>query len=107
MISLLLAAALSQTPAPAPVAAVAPMPATAPVAAMPPSPAVAVEGKDAQKTADNDPRAGCVARTGSRIRRHDKANCDNGRSISAEDIERAGGQIAPYAAPAVPAAAGN
>lgn len=107
MISLLLAAVLSQTPASAPIAAVAPTPAAAPVAAMAPAPAVAVDGKDAKKSAKNDERIGCVERTGSRIRRHDKANCDNGRSISAEDIERAGGQIAPYAAPAVPAAAGN
>ena len=116
MISLLLAAALSQTPAAvvqptpasataAPAAAMAP--AAVPVAAMVPAPAIAVDGKDAKKSAKNDERTGCVERTGSRIRRHDKANCDNGRSISAEDIERAGGQLAPYAAPAVPAAAGN
>ena len=106
MISLLLAAALSQTPA----AVVQPTPApatAAPAAAMAPAPDVAVDGKDAKKSAKNDERTGCVERTGSRIRRHDKANCDNGRSISAEDIERAGGQLAPYAAPAVPAAAGN
>ena len=120
MISLLLAAALSQAPAPTPIAAIAPAPAQAaaapaaamapaavPVAAMVPAPAIAGDGKDAKKSAKNDERTGCVERTGSRIRRHDKANCDNGRSISAEDIERAGGQLAPYAAPAVPAAAGN
>lgn len=107
MISLLLAAALSQTPVSTPIAAVAPPHAAAPITAIAPTPAVAADGKDAKKSAKNDERLGCVERTGSRIRRHDKANCDNGRSISAEDIERAGGQIAPYAAPAVPAAAGN
>jgi hypothetical protein len=107
MISLLLATALSQAPAPTPIAAIAPAPAAAPVAVIAPAQAVAVDGEDAKKSAKNDERTGCVERTGSRIRRHDKANCDNGRSISAEDIERAGGQLAPYAAPAVPAAAGN
>ena len=111
MISLLLAAALRQAPAaavqPTPIAAIAPAPAAAPVAVIAPAQAVAVDGEDAKKSAKNDERTGCVERTGSRIRRHDKANCDNGRSISAEDIERAGGHLAPYAAPAVPAAAGN
>ena len=118
MISLLLAAALSQAPvaavqaapaqaAAAPITAIAPAPAAASVAAIEPAPAIAVNGEEAKKSAKNDERIGCVERTGSRIRRHDKANCDNGRSISGEDIERAGGQLAPYAAPAVPAAAGN
>jgi hypothetical protein len=114
MYFLLLAAALSQAPA-APVQAApsvaAPSVAAAPDAVAAPdaaaAPAAPADGKDAKKTAKNDPPIGCVERTGSRIRRHDKANCDNGRSISGEDIERAGGQFAPFGAPAVPSAAGN
>lgn len=112
MISLLLAAALSQAPAAAVQTIAAPVAAAQVAAAEPtgvavPVPAAMVDGKDAKKTAKTDDRIGCVERTGSRIRRHDKANCDNGRTISGEDIERAGGQIAPFMAPAVPAAAGN
>jgi hypothetical protein len=112
MISLLLAVVLSQAPVaavpatPAPAAA-AQLAAVNPATVVAPAPAAAVDGKDAKKTAKTDDRIACVERTGSRIRRHDKANCENGRSISSEDIERAGGQLAPYAAPAVPAAAGN
>ncbi|HWR95253.1 MAG TPA: hypothetical protein VN248_00820 [Arenimonas sp.] len=103
MFFLLLAAALSQAPA-APVQA-APSVAAAPDAIT--APITPADAKEAKKSAKNDAPIGCVARTGSRIRRHDKANCDNGRSISGEDIERAGGQIAPFVAPAIPAAAGN
>ena len=114
MISLLLAAVLSQAQAQAAAVPASPAPAAAvqvaamdPAAVIAPIPAAAVDGKDAKKTAKTDDTIGCVERTGSRIRRHDKANCANGRSISSEDIERTGGQFAPYAAPAVPAAAGN
>ena len=96
MISLILAVLLSQSPAGAePV--VAPVPAVAPaVTAVPAEPTV-----EAKKVVKNDDR------TGSRIKRRDKATCNNGRSISQEDIERAGGSIAPYAAPPIPAAAGH
>jgi hypothetical protein len=107
--TLILAAVLSQAPAVAPTAPVvapvqaATVPAVAP-AALTPEAAAAQEGK---KVAKNYDRTGCVEQTGSRIKRRDKATCNNGRSISQEDIERAGGSIVPYSSPAIPAAAGN
>lgn len=102
MISLFLAVLLSQSPAGAE-PAIAPVPVVVPaVAAVPADPAV-----EAKKVVKNDDRTGCVEQTGSRIKRRDKATCNNGRSISQEDIERAGGSIAPYGAPPIPAAAGH
>lgn len=116
MFSFILAAALSQAPAVVPVAPITPVvapvvvsetiPAIVPVPAI--APVLEAEGvKDGKKVAKNEGREGCVEQTGSRIKRRDKATCSNGRSISKEDIERAGGSFVPYSAPAIPTAAGN
>ncbi len=109
MFSVVLAAVLSQAPAVAPVASVtsvlAPVEQSAPVSILAPLPdANAV--KEGKKVAKYEGREGCVEQTGSRIKRRDKATCNNGRSISQEDIERAGGQFGPAIAPPIPAAAG-
>ncbi len=117
MFSFILAAALSQatavkpvvapatpvTPVPALVDVATPIPTAAPVAPITEAEAL----KDGKKIAKNEGREGCVEQTGSRIKRRDKATCNNGRSIGKEDIERAGGTFAPYGAPAIPAAVGN
>lgn len=119
MISLLLAAALSQTP-PAPptppaaspvlsVPAAPALPATAPPS--PPSPPAVPEltekQKKAQLAAERQERVGCVVKTGTRIKRKDRDNCAAGSSISKDDIDRAGGVfVAPGNAP-VPAGAGG
>jgi hypothetical protein len=110
MLSFILAAVLSQAPAVAPVAPVTPVvdvttpvPALAPVAPTPEADAL----NDGKKVVKYEGREGCVEQTGSRIKRRDKATCNNGRSISQEDIERAGGSLVPYGAPAIPAAAGH
>jgi hypothetical protein len=63
--------------------------------------------KDTKKTVKNDERADCVEQTGSRIKRHDKATCNNGRTVTQEDIERTGGQFLPFKAPETPLAAGH
>ncbi len=112
MFSFILAAALSQStvvaPVPAidasiPVPAVTAIPADAPVA-----PALEADAlKDGKKVVKYEGREGCVEQTGSRIKRRDKATCNNGRSISREDLERSGGSLVPYNAPAIPAGAGN
>ncbi len=110
MFSFVLAAVLSQAPAVAPVSPVTPVAEV--VATSEPAPAVAPVPdanavKDGKKVAKNEGREGCVEQTGSRIKRRDKATCNNGRSISQEDIERAGGQFGPSIAPPIPAAAGH
>ncbi|MFZ9348547.1 MAG: hypothetical protein ACO24Z_07485 [Arenimonas sp.] len=122
MISILLAAALSQTP-PAPPALptppVAPPALSAPAAPAPPAiappsppsppavPELTEEQKKAQLAAERQERVGCVVKTGTRIKRKDRDNCATGSSISKEDIDRAGGVfVTPGNAP-VPAGAGG
>lgn len=119
MISILLAAALSQTPPAPPTPPAAPpvfsvpaapaLPAIAPPS--PPSPPavpeLTEEQKKAQLVAERQERVGCVVKTGTRIKRKDRDNCATGSSISKEDIERAGGVlVSPGNAP-VPAGAGG
>ncbi len=119
MISILLAAALSQTPPAPPTPPAAPtvfsvpaapaLPAIAPPS--PPSPPavpeLTEEQKKAQLAAERQERVGCVVKTGTRIKRKDRDNCATGSSISKEDIERAGGVlVSPGNAP-VPAGAGG
>ena len=122
MFSILLAAALSQTP-PAPPALptppVAPPALSAPAAPAPPAiappsppsppavPELTEEQKKAQLAAERQERVGCVVKTGTRIKRKDRDNCATGSSISKEDIDRAGGVfVTPGNAP-VPAGAGG
>lgn len=119
MISILLAAALSQTPPAPPTPPAAPpvfsvLAAPAPPAIAPPSPPsppavpeLTEEQKKAQLAAERQERVGCVVKTGTRIKRKDRDNCATGSSISKEDIERAGGVlVSPGNAP-VPAGAGG
>jgi hypothetical protein len=111
MFSTLLLLALAQSSAapvhvPAPPAA--PVTVQAPVIT-PAEPAAAAEPATDKKEslAERQERVGCVVKTGTRIKRKDRDNCANGRSISREDIERSGGVlVAPGNAP-VPAGAGG
>jgi hypothetical protein len=113
MITTLFALALAQAataPVSVPAAPVVPV-ATQVPQATPASPAQAL-GADSdpakkETLAERQERVGCVVKTGTRIKRKDRDNCANGRSISREDIERNGGVlIAPSNAP-VPAGAGG
>jgi hypothetical protein len=120
MFSLLLAAALSQSPPAPPMPPAVPPPvlsvpaAPAPPAIAPPSPPsppavpeLTEEQKKAQLAAERQERVGCVVKTGTRIKRKDRDNCAAGSSISKDDIDRAGGVlVAPGNAP-VPAGAGG
>jgi hypothetical protein len=122
MISILLAAALSQTP-PAPPALptppVAPPALSAPAAPAPPAiapptpptppavPELTEEQKKAQLAAERQERVGCVVKTGTRIKRKDRDNCATGSSISKEDIDRAGGVLVTPGNAPVPAGAGG
>ncbi len=116
MFSLILAALLSQAPATTPttvatpaVEVAMPVPALTSIPAdTPVAPALEADAlKDGKKVVKYEGREGCVEQTGSRIKRRDKATCNNGRSISKEDLERSGGSLVPYNAPAIPAGAGN
>jgi hypothetical protein len=116
MFSFILAAVLSQSPAVAPAPAATPsVEVSTPVSAVtlipadaPAAPALETDAlKDGKKVVKYEGREGCVEQTGSRIKRRDKATCSNGRSISKEDLERSGGSLVPYNAPAIPAGAGN
>ena len=124
MISILLAAALSQSPPAAPMPPVSPPAIAAPAAPPPPAiapsppsppslpsppavPELPEEQKKAQLAAERQERVGCVVKTGTRIKRKDRDNCAAGSSISKDDIDRAGGVlVAPGNAP-VPAGAGG
>lgn len=113
MISILLAAALSQTP-PAPPPPAVPPPSVAAVPAVPPSPPsppavpeLTEEQKKAQLAAERQERVGCVVKTGTRIKRKDRDNCASGSSISKEDIDRAGGVLVTPGNAPVPAGAGG
>lgn len=113
MISILLAAALSQTPT-APPPPPAPPPSVAAVPAVPPSPPsppavpeLTEEQKKAQLAAERQERVGCVVKTGTRIKRKDRDNCASGSSISKEDIDRAGGVLVTPGNAPVPAGAGG
>lgn len=124
MFSLLLVAALSQTPPTPPPAPATPPPPVAAVPAAPPPPAIAPPSppsppsppavpelteaqKKAQLAAERQERVGCVVKTGTRIKRKDRDNCATGSSISKDDIDRAGGVfVTPGNAP-VPAGAGG
>lgn len=113
MISILLAAALSQTP-PAPPPPAVPPPSVAAVPAVPPSPPsppavpeLTEEQKKAQLAAERQERVGCVVKTGTRIKRKDRDNCAAGSSISKEDIDRAGGVLVTPGNAPVPAGAGG
>lgn len=120
MISILLAAALSQTPPapppppavpPAPVAAVPAVPPPPVAPPLPPSPPavpeLTEEQKKAQLAAERQERIGCVVKTGTRIKRKDRDNCASGSSISKEDIDRAGGVLVTPGNAPVPAGAGG
>jgi hypothetical protein len=112
MLSFIIAAVLSQAPAATstPVQAVSPAVTSVEAVEQVPSEAAVLESatlKNGKKVAKLEGREGCVEQTGSRIKRRDKATCNNGRSISKEDLERSGGSMVPYSAPAIPAAAGN
>ena len=113
MISILLAAALSQTPT-APPPPPAPPPSVAAVPAVPPSPPsppavpeLTEEQKKAQLAAERQERVGCVVKTGTRIKRKDRDNCAAGSSISKDDIDRAGGVLVTPGNAPVPAGAGG
>jgi hypothetical protein len=113
MISTLFALALAQaSTAPVSMPATPVVPVTAQVPqATPAAPAEAVPATPAESKketlAERQERVGCVVKTGTRIKRKDRDNCANGRSISREDIERNGGVlVAPSNAP-VPAGAGG
>lgn len=110
MISLLLAAVLSQTPPASPPAAPIAVATDIPAsqnAAVPEVPALTEKEKKAQMAAERQERVGCVVRTGTRIKRKDRDNCAPGSSISKDDIDRAGGiLVSPGNAP-VPAGAGG
>lgn len=109
MFSTLLLLALAQSSAapvhvPAPPAA--PVTVQAPVIT-PAEPAAEPATDKKESLAERQERVGCVVKTGTRIKRKDRDNCANGRSISREDIERSGGVlVAPGNAP-VPAGAGG
>jgi hypothetical protein len=120
MISILLAAALSQNPPALPPPPVAP-PSIAAVPAVPAPPLVAPpsppsppalpelteEQKKAQLAAERQERVGCVVKTGTRIKRKDRDNCAAGSSISKDDIDRAGGVLVTPGNAPVPAGAGG
>jgi hypothetical protein len=113
MISTLLVLALAQAstapvsnPVPPAESVVAQAPLTTAVAPAEAVPATPADSKK-ETLAERQERVGCVVKTGTRIKRKDRDNCANGRSISREDIERNGGVlIAPSNAP-VPAGAGG
>ncbi len=119
MFSLLLAAALSQSPPAPPSPPAAPpvlsvpaapaLPAIAPPS--PPSPPAVPELTEEQKkvqlAAERQERVGCVVKTGTRIKRKDRDNCAAGSSISKDDIDRAGGVLVTPGNAPVPAGAGG